>query len=409
VTERLYYHDADLREFDARVVAISEPPGSRLIELDRTAFYPNSGGQPHDTGRLDDALVVSVDVVAETLWHTVVGGELQIGQTVSGRIDHERRRDHTQQHSAQHVLSAAFDRVGGLRTVSFHLGADISTIDLNQPVVSPSVLAEAERLAQCVVLEDRPVLIHFSDAADLDQATLRRATERSGTIRIVEIEDFDRSACGGTHVRRTGQIGPIKIRRVERRGSTTRVEFLAGWRALGDYSERLVASRSIADQLSVRDTDIGEAVSKLLVDLASLRAETTEQREAILTHEATELWSGASSLTADGRIRLIRKSYVNRSPTELKQLALRLVARDPVVALLGATGPTTSIVFAQTDGLPFDVSSILRGVVATLGGRGGGTRNLAQGGGPASESLDGVLDAAVQLLRAHCTNLPNVP
>ena len=409
MTERLYYRHGDLDVFDARILSIKEARGSRAIELDRTAFYPSSGGQPHDTGRLGEASVISVEVVANNVWHTVVGGTFEVGQTVCGRVDRERRIDHTQQHSAQHVLSAAFESVANLHTVSFHLGTDVSTIDLDQPTITPTVLTKAEHLAQSVVFENRPVLVHYLDSIDLDQATLRKVTERLGTVRIVEIADFDRSACGGTHVGRTGQIGPIKIRRTERRGSTTRVEFLAGWRALKDYSDRLQITRAIADQLSAKDTDIGQAVRKVLAELSALRVQSERLQEALLSVEADELARTSTGLSTNSHICLVRQSYVNRSPTELKLLALRLVTNGLVVAILGTTAATTSLVFAQSDGLPFEMNGILRDVVAGFGGRGGGTRNVAQGGGPPTQSLDEILDRAVALLRTRCTLLPNVP
>jgi len=409
VTERLYYHDTELREFSATVMSVGADGSRRSIELDRTAFYPESGGQPHDTGQLGDGAVVAVEDRAGVIWHTVVGGVFEVGRVVVGRVDSARRQHHTQQHSAQHVLSAAFDRVAAHRTVSFHLGAEASTIDLDSPDVTAGVVADAERLAQTIVLQDRPVIIHFVDSRDGDLSDLRKPTERAGIIRIVEIEDFDRSACGGTHVRRTGQIGLIKIRRVERRGDTTRVEFLGGWRAIDDYSARLVSTKSIAERLSVGDLDVDGAVQRLLGDLALVRDEARDLRSRLLSQEAGELVSSAHSLDVAGRFRVARRTYVDRSPGELKQLGLLAVAGEPIVALLGTSRPSVSLVFAQSVSLPFDMSLVLRTVIGLVGGRGGGTRNLAQGGASGSASAEPAIDAAEHLLRAHCANPINVP
>jgi alanyl-tRNA synthetase len=398
VTERLYYRDTTLREFTARVVAVEQSHGRVVVVLDRTAFYPTSGGQPHDVGTLGSARVVDVVDAGESIHHVVEGEAPDVGATVVGTIDDGRRVDHTQQHTGQHVLSQAFERTESLHTVSFHLGTDTTTIDLDQPLLDVATVRAAEDLANKVVLEDRRVQIHFVAPEDVGQYGLRKLTSREGEIRIVDVEEFDRSACGGTHVGRTGQIGPIKIRRWERRGGTTRVEFLCGWRALRDHTNRIESTRALAERLSVADHEVRDAVARALDELERTRDELNRAQGSLLGLEVEKLLASAPPLDGRPDVRLVRQSFVDRAPDELKRLALRLVATRPSVVLLGSTGSRTHLLFARSDGVPYDVAQILRYVGPLVGARGGGTASLAQGGGSAIESVETALDAAVGLL-----------
>lgn len=398
MTERLYYRDGRLLEFTARVVAIVDSAGKPGVVLDRTAFYPTSGGQPFDTGLLNGVPVVDVVDRKETILHVLGGPAPAVGAEVLGRVDAERRRDHTQQHTGQHVLSQAFERARSLRTVSFHLGADYCTIDLDTAALDDAAAREAETLANQIVLEDRAVLIHFAPSDDIDRFGLRKPTARTGEVRIVEIEDFDRSACGGTHVQRTGQIGPIKIRRWERRGGQTRVEFLCGWRALRDYAARLDATRALAERLSARDSEILPTLGRALDELERLRDEVSRLRDQLLDHEADDLVRSATGLRGLPAAGLVVATYENRPPDDLKRLALAVVKKTQAVVLLGSSGDRGHLVFAQQPGLPFDMSALLRDAVARIGGRGGGSRDLAQGGSPVGASIALAIDEARRVL-----------
>lgn len=397
-TERLYYSDSECLAFSARVLAVGETAGRPSVILDQTAFYPTSGGQPHDLGTLDGVPVVDVIDAGEVIAHVLAGSPPPVGAQVAGQINAERRRDHMQQHSGQHVLSQAFEQVASLRTVSFHLGTESSTIDLDSAALNPAIVQEVEGLANQIVLEGRPVVIHFVDSTDLARFGLRKSTERTGLVRIVEIANFDRSACGGTHVRQTGQIGPIKVRRWERRGSTTRLEFLCGWRALRDYGARLETTRALAERLRTSDRELLAAASHALDELDRLHDEVARLRERLLEHEAADLYHEGTDLLGAVAARLIVRTYPDREPAELKRLALAVVRRGPAVVLLGSTGDRCHLVFAQHPGLPFDLSAILRQVAPMIGGRGGGTRDLAQGGAPGGAPVEPALAAARQLL-----------
>jgi alanyl-tRNA synthetase len=398
LTERIYYRNASVREFRATVLSALRSGGKMLIELDRTAFYPTSGGQPHDVGTIGSANVVDVLDSGDAIQHVVEGTAPTVGSEVIGRIDDKRRVDHTQQHSGQHVLSQSFEKAGKLQTVSFHLGAETSTIDLDQPTINSATVRVAEDIANGIVFDDRLVVIHFASANEIERFALRKPTDREGEVRIVDVEGFDRSACGGTHVERTGQIGPIKVRRWERRGPTTRIEFVCGWRALRDYTLRLETTHAVAERLSVADHEVSDAVFRVVDELKKANDQLDRLRDSLLDAEADRLASGATTIPNNSSIRLVRQSFVDRSPDELKRLALRLVMGSPTVVLLGSSGARTNLLFAQSTGLPYDLARILRDVAHLAGARGGGTLNLAQGGGPASTLVDTVLDAAVRLL-----------
>jgi alanyl-tRNA synthetase len=403
-TERLYYVDSELFAFEARVTAATALAGHPAVVLDRTAFYPTSGGQPHDRGTLGGVPVIEVVDDDTAILHLLAGpsdeAALAVGQQVRGEIDRARRWDHTQQHTGQHILSQAFERVAGGRTISFHLGAQSTTIDLDQPQLDNRRAADAEALANEIVLADRPVRVSFVDAAAVDQLGLRKPTSRTGPVRIVEIADFDRSACGGTHVPRTGQVGPIKLRRWERRGSSTRVEFWCGWRALRDYGARLTTTRTLAERLRVADDEIGPAVERALDELARLRDEVATFHEAQLRQEAAALAAAGEPLPTSPSVRLVCAAFTNRPADELKRLALAVVAAASAVALIGSGGDRRHLVFAQSPGLAFDLADLLRLATVRIGARGGGSRDLVQAGSPAPGPIDAALLAAEQAVLA---------
>lgn len=396
-TERLYYHDSGLLAFTARVIGHAEVKGGPAVILDRTAFYPTSGGQPNDLGSLGGIPVLDVVDADEAIYHVLSGPLPPLGSEVAGEIDQPRRLDHMQQHSAQHTLSQAFALVDGGRTVSFHLGAETTTIDLDVAPLSGEAVQAAEELANRVVLENREIRVHFAPHDDLERFGLRKATERTGLIRIVEIDDFDRSACGGTHVKRTGEIGPIKVRRWERRGDVSRVEFLGGWRALRDYTQRWEATRGIAERLSIKDADVLGAVGRVLDDAARLRDEVEALRARLLDFEVDALLAEAA-VAPDGTTQVVARAFSDRAPDELKRLALAMSRKVPSVVLLGASGARSSLIFAQTPGLPNDLNALLRQVGPLVGARGGGSRDLAQGGSPSGGAVEPALEAARKVL-----------
>jgi alanyl-tRNA synthetase len=393
--ERLYYRDAFLREFDALVVAC-EPAGARFaVRLDRTAFYPTSGGQPHDTGRLGEAAVVEVgedgdgDVVHFT--------DRAISGTARGAIDWPRRLDHMQQHTGQHLLSAAFIERFGFPTVSFHLGRDLSTIDLAAPSVSAADLAEAERRTNEVVFEDRGVEIGFATAEELAAAGVRKMVEREGPLRVISIAGFDRQPCGGTHVARTGQVGGVLLRKLEKQKGNWRVEFVCGMRAVAAARADFEALTETARRLSCALAEVPAMVGRALEERQASFKERQALEVQLAEFEALTLMATQSRPLAGGG-RLLVHIFDGGEAGYLRMLATKLAEQPGVVALL-ALRSGGHVVFAQSPGLPHDMNSLLREALAAAGGKGGGSRDLAQGSVADPSRVEAVLAAAASRLR----------
>ena len=395
-TERLYYRDSHLKEFTARVVRADPAGGQTEVVLDRTAFYPEGGGQPWDTGQLGGAPVTSVLEKDGEVVH-LVQGSVPFGE-VTGLVDWERRFDHMQQHSGQHILSQAFERVLGVKTVSFHMGAEVSTIDLSTGGLNPEQVQTVEDLSNQVVFEDRPILVHLLDPSELSQFDLRKGTEREGEIRVVEVEGFDSIPCGGTHCRTTGEVGTIKVTKWARRSGDVRVEFLCGWRALRDYRAKNEAVVALATGMAVRDQEVREAVERQMRDATETRRQAEQLRNQILDYQAAEL---AGKAEAVGKARVISTLLADRSPDELKRLAARLTAEPGRVVLLAATADKASVVFARSEDVHLDAGALLRQATAPFGGRGGGRPTLAQGGIPDPTNAQAALDEALKAVRAQ--------
>ena len=398
MTERLFYQDPYRRQFEARIVErlrVGHRPG---VVLDRTCFYPTSGGQPHDTGTLEGIPVVDVFEREEdkAIVH-VLASELE-GETVRGEIHWARRFDHMQQHTGQHILSQAFLQVLGAETVSFHLGAEASTIDVDRAPLTAAQLDEVEARANEVVFADRSVRTYFVGQEELTRLPLRKPPVVTGPIRIVEIEDFDYSPCGGTHCRRTGEVGLIKITRAERRRQETRVEFLCGWRALADYRRKNRTVNELAQRFSVGTWELREAVERLAAEAKACRRELKAARERLLDYEAAELWAEAERC---GDFRLVKRAFAGRSGDEVKRLAMRLAEREGCVALLGLREEGKArLFFARSADLACDMGVLIGEACRIVGGRGGGRPHLAQGGGPDAARIEEALDCAYRSLVA---------
>lgn len=379
MTERLYYADSYLTCFSARVVERLDWEGRPAVVLDRTAFYPASGGQPADRGTLSGVLVVDVAVreqdgdvvhVLERAWPET---------EVEGAIDWPRRFDHMQQHTGQHVLSAAFEHVLDADTVGFHLGAEVSTIDIDVARLEPAAVLLAEDLANQVVWEDRPVSARFVGRDELALLSLRRPPAVEGPVHVVCIADFDVNPCGGTHVSRTGEIGLIKIVRLDYRGELSRVEFLCGERALRDYRAKNDMVNRLTATLTVGYWELDQAVERLQAEAKQLRHDLRGTLRRLLEMEAGEL---VESAIVREPYRLVWRVWERREADELRALAQELAQRPGVVALLASVGERTDLCFARAEGIDLDVAALLQHACAQLGGRGGGRPHLAQGGGP---------------------------
>jgi len=404
MTDRLYYHDSFLYDFDAEVSELHDTPRPALI-LDRTAFYPTSGGQVFDTGWItinaDTKLRVTEVGDAEDgrVVHYLEAPvkDVKPGALIHGQIDATRRRDHMQQHTGQHVLSAAFVRLHNLPTVSFHMAEDYCSIDLGTPTLTKEQVETAERLANEIILENRPVDIRFVTRDEAGKLGLRKLppAERD-QLRIIDIHDFDLSACGGTHVRQTGQIGCVLLRKVEKVRQGWRVEFVAGQRAVATARRDFTTLTETAGLFSAHIYDVPQQARKSLDEIRSLRKQREQAQEDLATAQAAALL--AETPESGGR-KLIVRTLSDRDLNFVKLLAQKLTRLSSnAVALLATTSPQPSLVFAQSAGQLFDMGALMKETMATLGGRGGGSKDMAQGGVGNSEGIAAALDGIAQRL-----------
>lgn len=392
-TERLYYTDCYLREFEARILKTESGPKGYRVYLDRTAFYPESGGQPMDFGTLGGIPVVSLaeeeDAVVHELERQPEGGQ------VHGKINWPRRFDHMQQHTGQHVFSAAFEKTGEYKTVSFHLGADVSSIDLDSDRLGRRQIDEAEDLANQIVFENRPVNIFLRPVAEAKRMDLRKPTTREGEVRLVEIADFDLSACGGTHVSRTGAIGLIAVRKVERAKGLTRVEFVCGGRALAASRRDFQVLSEASKLLSASSSHLPGLIAKQVDELRAANRARERSVERVAKSHARELWHAAPE--NNGR-RIVRHIFGEEEHEEGKKVAHEIAAHPAAIALIGVKGKSAFLYFSQSPGGAADMGAILKQTAAKFGGKGGGTRDFAQGGGMDESRLEEALAYAQSLL-----------
>ena len=390
MTQRLYYTDSYLTAFPAEVVDRAED--GALVYLDRTAFYPTSGGQPHDTGRLGAARVLDVVDQGERIAHRL---DLPLpAGPVDGAIDWPRRFDHMQQHTGQHLLSAVLADLTGHATMSVHFGRDISTLDLDTPELSHDQVVEAELRANRIVTENRPVEVSFEDAGSAEG--LRKASEREGTLRVVSIRDLDRSACGGTHVRATGEIGPVLVRRLERVRKTVRLEFLCGERAVrrartdADLLAGLAASQSAAPE------ELPALLSNLRFQVKEETARRRKAEIALAEIRARELFDAASTTLSGRRVVVLRESS---GPVDRFRPVALAVAALPAAIFLGVIETPPSLLLAASPDSEVDAGSVLGTLLKGFGGRGGGNGEFAQGSLPNPTDLHTAVDALLKVLK----------
>jgi alanyl-tRNA synthetase len=382
MTERLYYNDSYAREFTARVIDSGE--NGRRVYLDRTAFYPASGGQPHDIGTLESARVIEVVDEGERIAH-LLDQPIAFG-AVHGSIDWARRFDHMQQHSGQHLLSAVFIEVYGMDTVSFHLGQEVSTIDLSAAAIAPEQLRAVELRANEVVVENRPILVSYHDGGE--DIGLRKESEREGELRVVSIDRLDRSACGGTHLRFTGEIGPVLIRKLEKVRSTIRVEFLCGQRAVRRARADYEALARVAQIFSAALDDAPAAVSAQME--AAREAEKVRRKLAadLSVYQGKELYD-ATAADAGGMRRAVRRLPAGNFD-DLRGIAQSFTAH-PKAIFAGVIEDPPSVLLAVSADAGIDAGKVLKAALTEAGGRGGGSPRMAQGSVPAKELLEKVL------------------
>jgi len=402
MTKRLYYDSSEIHEFDSVVEEVAPPSPEQArpaVILRETAFYPTSGGQVHDTGwltldgggRTEDRLRVSEVADAEDgriVHYLEAPPKLPVaGAVIHGSIDRERRRDHMQQHTGQHVLSAAFIELYKMPTVSFHMGEDYCSIDLAVASVSAEQIAGVEKRANQIVFEDRPVRVRYVSRAEAERLGLRKLppAERD-ELRLIEVADFDLSACGGTHVGSSGQIGSILLRKTEKVRQGTRVEFVCGNRAVRmarrDYSALSEAAALFSAQL----WDVPEQIRKNAEESKLLRKQKDDALDQLAEFTALAALNAASE--TKGR-KVIVRVFSDRDISFAKLFAQKVTrVGEPAIALVASAVDPPGLVFAQAPGGSADMGALLKQVLSSIGGRGGGSRDFAQGGVPAGSKIN---------------------
>lgn len=379
MTQRHYLTDSFVTRFEASIVEALAYEGRPAVILDATFFYPTGGGQPNDTGTINGVPVLDVFTRPHDLAVIhVLDSALQAG-AAHAEIDWTRRFDHMQQHTGQHVLTQAFVTMADAATVGFHLSPDTVTIDLDS-TVSAEHISAAERLANEVVFGGLPVIAREIPRSELEGVRIRRIPDHvtGDTLRVISIGDFDHTACGGTHVANSGQVGLIKVIRADRKAGKTRIEFRCGQRALEDYGQRLDITQALAGQLSTGLPELIDSVTRLQDDLKIQQRQRNAFASELLKYKAATLLSSAEIRSEHRVVAFANESY---SAADLRQLAKLLTEQPGVVAILGVPGERSNVLVSVSDGCPVDARTVLDTALGVLGGRGGGSPAMAQGGG----------------------------
>ncbi|MDP2945364.1 MAG: DHHA1 domain-containing protein [Atribacterota bacterium] len=397
MTKRLFYQDSYLKEFKAKVLKKIKIDNQPAVVLDETAFYPTSGGQPYDKGVIQDVPVVEVVEEGDEIIH-ILKEELKekINSEVVGKIDWNRRFDHMQQHLGQHILSGALMKLWSVETVSFHLGEEVCTLDIAKEKLFEEEAKEAEECANEIIFENRPVKCYFVEGEEeLKRLNLRKVPEKMGKIRIIEVEDFDLSACGGTHCQATGEVGMIKITKWEKRGEKIRLEFICGRRTWKDYFWKNEVIKNISNKLTIKDSELGEAIDRMLEERKEIGKELKEYKEKLQEYEAKRLIDESS--LRDSRIKIINKVFEEDNFQEVRELVQKIINLDEsVVVLFGIKSEGAKILFACSRALKYDMNRLIREAGKFIEGRGGGAPNFAQAGGKKAEGIEDALKFALE-------------
>lgn len=397
MTERLYYEDSYLKVFKAKVLKKIKIDNRLAVVLDETAFYPTSGGQPYDKGVIQDVPVVQVVEEGDEIIH-ILKEELKekVNSEVVGKIDWERRFDHMQQHLGQHILSGALMKLWSAETVSFHLGEEVCTLDIAKEKLTEEEAKKAEECANEIIFDNRPVKCYFVEGVeDLKRLNLRKVPEKTGKIRIIEVEDFDFSACGGTHCQATGEVGLIKITKWEKRGEKIRLEFICGRRAWKDYFWKNELIKNISNKLTIKDSELGETIDRMLEERKEIRKELKEFKEKLQDYEVRNLINESS--LKDDETKIISKIFEDKNFQEVRELVQKIINLDEsVVVLFGVKGEEAKILFACSRALRYDMNGLIREAGKFIEGRGGGAPNFAQAGGKKAEGIEDALNFALE-------------
>lgn len=390
-TKRLYFENPYLTEFEAEVVEKLIHAQKPALILDQTCFYPESGGQLSDRGTIDGIEVIQVLEKNNRILHLLE--EDRSTTKILGRIDWQRRFDHMQQHAGQHILSQVFLELHRAETLSFHLGEASSTVEIDLRKISEEEVEEVEKRANQIVFQDREIKSYFVSDDEIERIPLRRPPKKKGLIRVVEIADFDYSACGGTHPRRTGEIGLIKILRWERIRDNIRFEFVCGKRAITDYVWKNRSLRQLSTIFTVHEMEVLSSVERLLTDLKAQKKEKKKLQQRMIQYEAEDIAKKAGE-------KIIKNIFRGRAHDDVRFLALNIIKKGDFVVLYGLKSEKRiQLILARSDNITIDLRELVPELSSLIKGKGGGSPSLVEITGELEEKLELALVRAYEFVR----------
>jgi alanyl-tRNA synthetase len=393
--EKIYYHDQYKRTFTSMLIKQDKDEDGRFYAvLEKTAFYPTGGGQPHDTGTLNGVYVNDVEEVDGEIRH-FIEQPIDVHNSIVGEIDWDRRYDHMQQHSGQHILSAAFEDMFGYKTVSFHLGKEICTIDLEISNLSEEDTDQAEALANKIILENRPIETKWVTKEELLNYSLRKELSVSENIRLVIIPNFDYNGCGGTHPKSTGEVGSIKILDWEKQKKKIRVHFVCGNRVINQLHEKQKVIKGLTTVLNSPQEHMNEAATRLVQHSKELVKTIDELKNEILQYEAKDL---IVNVQQNNERKIVHVIFKNRPISELQQLAraIACMANDVLVLFISENEDKLQLVCSCGKDLDGNMNQLLKEVLPSINGKGGGNPSLAQGGGERTMPADQLMKELIK-------------
>ena len=390
-TKRIYLESPYKVEFEAQVVEKVIWEKKPALILDQTCFYPESGGQPCDKGTINEVEVLKVLEDEARIIHLL--DEDISSDKITGKIEWQTRFDHMQQHSGQHILSQSFHELLGAETLSFHLGEAISSVEMDIRKISEEEVENVERRANEIVFQDREIKCYFIPEEKIGSVPLRRPPKKKGLIRVVEVSDFDFSACGGTHVRRAGEIGLIKILKLERIRNNVRFEFICGKRTLEDYLWKNRILRELSTRFTVNEGEILNTVEKLSSDLKSQKRKGKKMQEKIAQYEAQKIIQEAKE-------KIIKELFVDKTPEEVRFLVLNIIRKGDFVVLFGLKGEERGhLILACSENINIDMREIVPLVSPLIKGKGGGRSSLVEIAGEEIVNLEQALERAFEFIK----------
>ena len=396
MTEKLFYQDQTVKSFEATIVKYdTDEKGKKYVVLDQTHFYPTGGGQPHDIGYLNNERVVDVEEVNGEVRHYTESGVFTIGEKVKATIDWEHRFDHMQQHCGQHILSAAFAHLFTYQTISFHLGKETCTIDLETISVSEDELSEAEKLANEIILEDRLIETKWITEKEIHQYPLRKAPSVKENIRLVVIPDFDYNACGGTHPTSTGKVSSLKILGIEKQKKHVRIQFIAGKRVLNQFNRKNNITKQLTQLLNTPEERLVETAQTLLNNTKQLENKLEVCEDTILSLESMKL---LQSKEIRNNIHVVHALYEDKTMKSIQKLGKLLSEQDvDILAILVIKNEDKyQFVCSKGRNVPFNMNLLIKNVLPLIDGKGGGSETMAQGGGLTKISYELLVDELVK-------------